>query len=221
MRVVSHALAFCALLAMTSAGIPQPTATPLSSGIQQASTATVAGTSKMILVGPDGITPLLVTSNPQAPQGLGVVPFLFNGQGLEEQVNNQNLRIIAPANYTTIQTSALQANFNAQGLVIWLVVHTAPNTSETLTIRFYVAVDNFAQGAAGRQLYSFTTGLGSAQQTNPDYDWGLFIYPGATATPDTTFYKIVSAPAPRQWQLDINPSSTSIWNYEVHAGYIL
>lgn len=147
--------------------------------------------------------------------------YAYNGSTWDRLRNNTDLMLLAQAARTAQTDSPVTASYGARGVAVHLALNSAPgsipNTADTLSIRIY---DDGAGGGAGPQssAYSFQTPAGSALQSDLGYTLTLVVYPGATATPDSSLIKLVPGSlVSRYFTVIIFPSGASSWTYGVTA----
>lgn len=186
--------------------VQTPTAGPLASGVQQSSATISAGLANVKLVAADGVTPLLYRTQDAA--------LALASYSVDQQLLPSALR-------TSIISASPASVVSGIGLILALTISSAPNTSETLQLRWYPAINGNvnAPGASGTFAASLISALGSALQAAPPYTFFLWLYPGASATFDnTTFHKLYSLSTPRLWTAEIKPSAASNWTYQLDYG---
>lgn len=141
----------------------------------------------------------------------------FNGSTWDRQYNNEQVALLASAARTANTSSAMQTAYNARGVMLLLVITSAPNTAETLTLGLYTASP--ADGTIQDAWALFASAAGSTMQGNYPQNEYLMVYPGADGpVSSTNRQKAVALALPgRSWYANLIHSGASSWTYALYA----
>jgi len=137
------------------------------------------------------------------------MPMLFNGTTWDRQRGNQEMTLFASAARTATVASALQTNYNARGLMIFVDVTAVTDTPAVTPILY--AVDPVS--ADVQSLWQASTAI--ATTGNRLY----VLYPGNTDGAQLTDKDTV--PLPRSWKLYMSHGDADSITYSVGMSYIL
>jgi len=152
-----------------------------------------------------------IAADAQAATGLlGAGNELFNGTNWDRQRNNQASNILPSAARTAGVDTATQINYNARGVIVFLVV-TAASGSGGLSVAI--------QGAD--QAGNFVTLHTIAAAITATGTYAYELYPGVVATAPGNLKLSWSGALPRSWRVEVTVGDSSSYTYSVNASLIL
>lgn len=174
---------------------------------------------------------------------------LFNGSNFDRARNNVEGALLASATRTTTTNTAIQTNYNARGVIIYVNV-SGFASSETLTPKLYlddpVSGSDFLvwQGSTlftnGIFAYAFYPGVGTARAADVAADISATVsginedestytetvtgaLDDAVITPvnNVTFTDAANLALPRSWWFQLEHSGSGNWIYSASYSYVL
>lgn len=147
------------------------------------------------------------------------MPMLFNGTTWDRQRNNEQLTVLASQSRTANTASADQTNYNHRGVMVFLDITATPNNAETLTPTIQIK-----DPVSGKYFIALQSPVITASTLGATPTAATFVFvlcPGIdTAAFGGTANKMVSAPLPRRWRVNVFHSAGGAWTYSVGASMI-
>ena len=142
---------------------------------------------------------------------------LWNGATWDRPRGPQaGVSLIASATRTATASSATQTNYGHKGVLVVVDVTAAPSNASTLTLAFSCQNPFAYIGFEGTLIINKTDAAVVATH-------GILIYPGIVAAnipaqdAGARIRKVIAAPLPRTWGVDILHNNSESWTYSVSA----